>query len=68
VLGDARLVVAARRGLLDPAAEAELRSSRDPDVTLIALLGMLQGELSEVLLDQIDDQMDGQMDGQLDDS
>jgi hypothetical protein len=68
VLGDARLVVAARRGLLDPGAAEELRSSRDPDVTLIALLGMLQGELSEVLLDQMDERLDGQMDDQLDDS
>ena len=53
VIGDARLVLAARSGL-DQVESLDTVASRDPEGTLIHLLGMFQGELSQALLAGMD--------------
>lgn len=49
VIGDARLVIAARCGVVEGDAEWESRIEQNADLAVVAYLGFLQGSLVEVL-------------------
>jgi hypothetical protein len=49
VLGDARLALAARRGIVEGGDEWEHRIESDPDLALVAWLGFLQAMLVDAL-------------------
>jgi hypothetical protein len=51
VIGDARLAIAARRGVVEGDTEWESEIDQNPDLAVVAYLGFLQARLVEALLE-----------------
>ena len=54
VLGDARLALAARRGIVRDEEGWEERVGEDPDLAMLAYLGFLQGSIVDALADSLE--------------